>query len=200
MPPIAQPAARRVVKTVGSPLQGLDLAIFPSGLGWMVLVGSGLVVRHLSFGHATARAALAAVPRDLAKHARQTEQLPALAGRLQAYASGARDDFADVAVELDPTSTFRRRVIDECRKIPYGQTVTYAELAARAGSPRAARAVGNCMAANPVPLVIPCHRVVGSSHMLGGYSAVGGVATKRMLLELEAGRAAEQANRSRSRD
>ncbi|MEX1224432.1 MAG: MGMT family protein, partial [Pirellulales bacterium] len=73
-----------------------------------------------------------------------------------------------------------------CRRIPIGQTMSYAELAAVAGSPGAARAVGNIMAGNRVPIIVPCHRVVGSGGSLGGYSSSGGLRTKRRLLSLEA--------------
>lgn len=78
---------------------------------------------------------------------------------------------------------FRRAVLAACMKIPFGRTATYGELAARAGSPRAARAVGGAMAANPIPIVIPCHRVVASQGKLGGYT--GGIEYKKMLLSHE---------------
>ncbi len=82
---------------------------------------------------------------------------------------------------------FHRRVLEHCAQIPSGQTLTYGELAARAGSNRAARAVGSAMARNRWPLIIPCHRVVGSDGRLTGYSGAGGIETKRCLLSLEAG-------------
>ena len=91
-------------------------------------------------------------------------------------------------VELDHLAPFARRVVELCRRIPYGQTLTYGELAAQAGSPRAARAVGNVMRTNRCPLVVPCHRVVPSGSGLGGYSAPGGVRAKLRLLELEGNR------------
>ena len=78
-----------------------------------------------------------------------------------------------------------RAIYVVARKVPAGGVVTYGELARRAGRPRAARAVGRAMARNPLPLVIPCHRVVRSDGGLGGYSAPGGVALKRALLERE---------------
>ena len=77
-------------------------------------------------------------------------------------------------------------MIHQCRLIPYGQVLTYGELAERAGSPRAARAVGNVMRTNRFPLIVPCHRVVGAAGALGGYSAPTGLKMKRRLLRLEA--------------
>lgn len=82
-------------------------------------------------------------------------------------------------------SRFHRSALEQCHRIPAGTTVTYGELAMRAGSPKAARAVGIAMANNRWPILIPCHRVVGASGKLTGYSGAGGLATKRSLLELE---------------
>ena len=86
---------------------------------------------------------------------------------------------------LENVSPFHRKVYKALCKIPAGKTITYAELAKRAGSPGAARAVGTAMAKNPFPIVIPCHRVVAGNGKLGGYSGRGGVATKKALLALE---------------
>ena len=76
-------------------------------------------------------------------------------------------------------------MVMECRKIPYGKTLSYGQLAAKAGRPGAARAVGNHMAGNRTPIIVPCHRVLPSGGGLGGFSAAGGVALKRRLLEME---------------
>lgn len=81
------------------------------------------------------------------------------------------------------TTAFRAKVYEITRKIPYGKTLSYSEVAVKAGSPNAARAVGAAMAANPLPLIIPCHRVVGSNGKLTGFT--GGLKIKEMLLELE---------------
>ena len=74
----------------------------------------------------------------------------ALVHRLQAYASGAPDDFRDIRIDPGPPSEFQRRVLNQCRRVAYGSTISYGELAAKAGYPGAARAVGNCMAANRI--------------------------------------------------
>jgi methylated-DNA-[protein]-cysteine S-methyltransferase len=164
----------------------LEYTIFRSKLGWMGIIGQRGTLVHLTFGHATARSAHTALPAELLRAARRRDWNPPLVARLRAYAAGTPDDFADVPVASGPATPFRRRVLDACRKIAYGQTCTYGQLAARAGSPRAARAVGNCMSSNQIPLVIPCHRVVPSGGKLGSYSAPAGTAMKRHLLALEA--------------
>ncbi|HUT88128.1 MAG TPA: methylated-DNA--[protein]-cysteine S-methyltransferase [Thermoguttaceae bacterium] len=164
--------------------------VFPTELGWMAIVGSGGTLKRLTFGHASPGAARKALSAQAVQNANPPLWNRPLVRRLRAYAAGARDDFRDIEVDPGPLTDFQRRVLECCRRIPYGKTLSYAQLAAKAGSPRAARAVGQCMAANPTPLVIPCHRVVATNGGLGGYSAPGGIRLKRRLLELETSRRA----------
>jgi methylated-DNA-[protein]-cysteine S-methyltransferase len=109
--------------------------------------------------------------------------LASTAAEIVAYLAGHRRTFE---IAVGPMGTpFQQRVWHALREVPYGATISYAELAARAGRPGAARAAGRANATNPVAIVIPCHRVVGSDGALTGYS--GGLARKAALLELEAG-------------
>jgi methylated-DNA-[protein]-cysteine S-methyltransferase len=108
-------------------------------------------------------------------------ELAAVRGQLEEYFAGERRNFD---VRLAPEGTeFQRRVWSELVKIPYGQTISYGELASRVGNPNAARAVGAANGRNPISIIIPCHRVVGSSGRLTGYG--GGLPVKVGLLELE---------------
>jgi methylated-DNA-[protein]-cysteine S-methyltransferase len=101
---------------------------------------------------------------------------------LTAYFQGAPTDFASLT--LDPRGTpFQLRVWQELRRIPCGQTISYGELARRVGNPKASRAVGQANAVNPIPLIIPCHRVIAADGSLGGYSS--GLDRKRWLLRYE---------------
>jgi methylated-DNA-[protein]-cysteine S-methyltransferase len=101
---------------------------------------------------------------------------------LTAYFEGIPTDFADLP--LDPQGTpFQQRVWQELRRIPRGQAISYKELAHRVGSPKASRAVGQANAVNPIPLIIPCHRVIAADGSLGGYSS--GLERKRWLLRHE---------------
>jgi methylated-DNA-[protein]-cysteine S-methyltransferase len=108
-----------------------------------------------------------------------------LVQRLCDFADGVPVDFDDWEVETEGLTDFGRQVIAACRKIPWGTTCTYGQLAELAGRPGAARAVGSVMARNRVPLVVPCHRVVPAGGGLGGFSAPQGVAMKRRLLQNE---------------
>lgn len=102
--------------------------------------------------------------------------------QLDEYFAGERREF-DLEVDLRPAREFGRAVLEQLARVPFGELTTYGTLAARAGRPRAARAVGTVMNRNPVPIVLPCHRVVGSTGSLAGYA--GGLDRKRTLLELE---------------
>jgi methylated-DNA-[protein]-cysteine S-methyltransferase len=101
---------------------------------------------------------------------------------LDEYFSGRRRSF-DLSIDLRGAAPFTAEVLDQLARVPYGQTATYGELALRVGHPRAARAVGTVMNRNPVPIVLPCHRVVGASGSLVGYG--GGLERKEQLLRLE---------------
>jgi methylated-DNA-[protein]-cysteine S-methyltransferase len=104
---------------------------------------------------------------------------------IRAWAEGGRPPRRRLRLDLEGVSPFHRRVYDALRKIPRGRTRTYGEVAARAGSPGAHRSVGSALARNPLPVLIPCHRVVRSGGGLGGFSAPGGLALKERMLRLE---------------
>jgi methylated-DNA-[protein]-cysteine S-methyltransferase len=107
-----------------------------------------------------------------------------LCRRVAAHAAGASDAFADVPLDLGPVSGFDRAVYVAARDVAPGEVVTYGELARRIGRPGAARAVGGALGRNPIPLFVPCHRIVGASG-IGGFSSTGGLVTKRRLLAVE---------------
>lgn len=165
-------------------------AVFHTELGWMLcVVCRGRLTRN-SFGYHSlvdARAQLSDRFTPLA--ATEVDgTLVAAVTRLSQFARDFADPLADLPLDLDDATPFQRRVLEACRKIPAGATVTYAELARRCRAPGAARAVGNTMARNRFPLIIPCHRVVASGGKLGGYSAPDGLDMKRRLLAAEASR------------
>jgi methylated-DNA-[protein]-cysteine S-methyltransferase len=105
-------------------------------------------------------------------------------GAIQCYARGERVDFSRHAVDLAGVDAFRRSVYDTIRSLGWGETASYGEIARRIGAPDA-REVGQALSQNPIPLIIPCHRIVASDGKLGGFSAYGGTLTKERLLALE---------------
>ena len=153
----------------------------PIGPCLVVVAPTGIV--RIAFeieGHDQVLADLAdaLTPRILADDARTD---PA-ARQLDEYFTGARHDF-DLPVDLRLSSGFRRTVLDAMRRVPYGETVSYARLADAAGNPKAVRAAGSACATNPIPIVVPCHRIVRSDGTTGNYR--GGPEAKVALLALE---------------
>lgn len=104
---------------------------------------------------------------------------------VRAAMQGERTDLSVVPVDLEGVPEFNARVYGLLRQVGWGETVTYGELAARAGDKQAAQAVGQAMGSNPVPVIIPCHRVLAANRKPGGFSAPGGLSTKQRLLERE---------------
>jgi len=102
-----------------------------------------------------------------------------------ALLGGAAVDLLDVALDLDGVPEFHRRVYEVARSIPPGRTLTYGDIARRLGVPQEAREVGQALGRNPVAIIVPCHRVLAANGRMGGFSASGGVATKRRMLEIE---------------
>jgi methylated-DNA-[protein]-cysteine S-methyltransferase len=111
--------------------------------------------------------------------------IAAVIADVQRYMTGERVDFSAVALDLAGVAPFYVEIYAAARSIGWGETATYGDLARRAGAAGAARAVGQAMARNPVPLIIPCHRILASGNKVGGFSAFGGTLAKQNLLRLE---------------
>lgn len=174
-----------------------SIASFETDLNWMSIAWREDTLVANAFGYPSRRlaeVALARIPGMPQSFCRvavegQVDDLPIwasnLVARLKLYAAGETVDFADAPLSLEHLTTFGKSVIAACRKIPWGETRSYGELAAKCGSPGAARAVGSVMAKNRYPLIVPCHRVLAAGGEIGGYSAVDGLQTKRRLLAME---------------
>lgn len=106
-------------------------------------------------------------------------------GRLRRYAAGKSVDFRSITLDMTLSSPFERSVLTAVRQVPYGKTMSYRGIAEIVGRPLACRAVAHALAKNPFPIVVPCHRIIGSDGKMCGYSAPGGVALKRRLLRME---------------
>ncbi len=105
--------------------------------------------------------------------------------RVRKHLRGQMQDFGDVTIVLDEAGQFARQVYEAARRIPAGQTMTYGELAKAMGQPGTARAVGQALGRNPIPVIIPCHRILAAGGKPGGFSAPGGRATKARMLATE---------------
>lgn len=112
--------------------------------------------------------------------------LPVLDRKLSDYFSGKRSDLR-LKVDWTLLTPFQKKVLETVYQIPHGEVKTYEWVGRKIGKPRSARAVGNALSKNPIPLVIPCHRVIRADGKLGGFSALKGIPLKKALLELETG-------------
>ena len=153
----------------------MDLLFYSSPIGRLGLIGEGDSLISLALPYSP-------VPM-IAQ--RETPVLRETKGQLEAYFAGKLRDF-DLPLRLEGTP-FRVKVWEQLRQIPYGQVVSYGELARRVRKPGASRAVGGANRHNPIPIIVPCHRVIASNGTVGGYSGncSGSADVKRALLQLE---------------
>jgi methylated-DNA-[protein]-cysteine S-methyltransferase len=158
--------------TLDSPLGPLLVATTSGGLvrlAYLDHADEETVLEHLA---ANISPRIMAAPRRLDEPRRELDE----------YFAGRRERF-DLRVDWGLTRGFARRVLQATASIPFGATATYKQVAAEAGSPRGSRAAGNALGSNPIPIVVPCHRILHSGGGLGGYT--GGLEKKRLLLGVE---------------
>jgi methylated-DNA-[protein]-cysteine S-methyltransferase len=183
-PEAAAAATRRAAERAGADWQAdVAYALEPSPLGDLLVAVTPRGLINVSYEDGRLEALLDRLadrvsPRVVEAPAR----LDALRRELDEYFAGTRRTF-DTPLDWRLTQGFTRRVLRATARIPYGGASTYRDVATRAGSGRAVRAAGNALGANPIPIVVPCHRVLRTGGALGGYG--GGVDRKRFLLELE---------------
>lgn len=163
---------------------GIGLTAFETAWGWVGFAWSELGLVAVTLPQPTREAVLDHLPRSKGPVPAPPPglDLAVLAHKLQRYFEGQAVDFNE-PLDLNVGTEFQRQVWAITRSIPRGQTLTYAEVAARIGSPQTARAVGQALARNPWPVIVPCHRVVGQGRRLTGFG--GGLEMKRQMLKQE---------------
>ncbi len=158
--------------------------IFNTAAGWVGLLGSDAGLTRTTLPQPSREKATATLGTDTVQATLSQEHFKDLVRRFKDYFMGHRVDFPD-KLDLQGATAFQRKVWEAARQIPCGETRSYAWIARQIGNPAAARAVGQALGKNPLPVVIPCHRVIASDGSLGGFS--GGLAMKKRLLALEKG-------------
>ncbi len=160
--------------------------IFETQFGWMGLLSSEIGLLRASLPEESAEVSAMRLGIEGGQEARAPERFAQLRDRLLSYFEGADVGFRDVVLDLGGAPAFHRKAWDACRAIPRGETRTYKWLAKMAGSPNAPRAAGQTMARNRVPIIVPCHRVIGSDGSMRGFgSGDSRIDLKLRLLELE---------------
>jgi methylated-DNA-[protein]-cysteine S-methyltransferase len=161
----------------------LKYLIFNTDRGWVGVLGSNSGLLRTTLPQPSAQEAEQLLGDSVKDAARSENFFHDLMERLRSYFAGQRAIFTD-ELDLSPATVFQREVWQLTRLIPYGETRSYSWVAEQLGKAWAARAVGQALARNPLPIIVPCHRVVASDGRLGGYS--GGEEMKRYLLHREA--------------
>jgi methylated-DNA-[protein]-cysteine S-methyltransferase len=162
----------------------LKYDIFETAYGWIGVAASENGITRITLPELTAADAESELGQAIQDAQRDKSRFEDLRTSLDRYFSGESEDLTQIAIDLDDPEFFARARA-ACRTIPAGETRTYAWLAKAAGSPNAIRAAGQSMARNPVPLLVPCHRVVGSNGRLHGFGGGIGLSLKARLLRLE---------------
>jgi len=166
------------------------LALVETRLGWIGLAWSARGLTQLQLPEATRAATLQRLRRRAggAAEVEPPEGVRAAIALILRFAAGEPVDFSSVTIDIKEVDAFRSAIYAATRRIGYGQTTTYGTLCAAAGHPGMARETGQAMATNPLPLIVPCHRVLAAGGRLGGFSAPGGASAKLRLLDLERSR------------
>lgn len=159
------------------------------GIAWRQSANSDsqAVVTAVQLPEATPQATESRIARKAGSHQRSAPppEIAAIVEKIRKHLQGEVQDFRSVALDLESVEPFFRQIYEVTRQIPPGQTRTYGEIANDVGQPAAAQEVGQAMAKNPVPIIVPCHRVAAAGGKPGGFSAHGGRATKAKLLAIE---------------
>jgi methylated-DNA-[protein]-cysteine S-methyltransferase len=156
--------------------------IFKTSAGWMGLLGSAAGLKRTTLPQTSQEQAITALDIDTNKVILSQKYFKDLVKQFQDFFKGRHVDFQEKH-DLSQSTVFQRKVWKAARQIPYGQTGSYGWIARKINKPRAARAVGQALGKNPLPVIIPCHRVLKSDGKLGGFS--GGLAMKKRLISLE---------------
>jgi len=165
----------------------VGFTLFDTPIGTCSLVWKGATIVGLRLPEESAAATRTRIQRRWpgAEEQAPDTTLQAVIGRVLRLLAGEAVDLSDVPLDFGDAPDFHKRAYQVARTIPPGQTMTYGEIAKRLGVPHESREVGQAMGKNPVAIIMPCHRVLGADGKMGGFSATGGVAIKRRILEIE---------------
>jgi len=160
-------------------------SIFKTKIGWCGLLRSEKGILRLFIGCPKREQLLKQILHDFGNSVVKAPATGEIINRIKRYCSGEKVIFDKCVVDWSLLTPFQQRVFKEAMKIPCGAVETYSGLARKSGCPNGSRAVGNALAKNPFPLVVPCHRIIRGDGRLGGFSAWGGITLKEKLLKLE---------------
>ncbi|MFC2032990.1 methylated-DNA--[protein]-cysteine S-methyltransferase [Chloroflexota bacterium] len=162
--------------------QDLSYIVFDTAAGWMGILGSPCGLLRTTLPQQSVQGALQILGKDINRASEAPNLFHDLIQRFKAYFDGKITAFPD-RLDISEATPFQRSVWEADRLIPYGETRSYGWIAQQIGNPKSGRAVGNALGKNPLPIIVPCHRVLAGDGRLGGFT--GGLETKKQLLRLE---------------
>ena len=163
----------------------ITYSLFSTSIGWCGVLTAQRGLLRVYAGYAKRTQLLEKIFDGAGSRTKKVSATGRVIDTIKRYCSGENVSFAGCHMHWSPLTPFQQTVLKAALKIPYGSVETYGSLARKIGCPRGSRAVGNALAKNPFPLVIPCHRVIRGDGKPGGFSAVGGVVLKKKLLQME---------------
>lgn len=163
----------------------ITYSLFFTSIGWCGMLTAGRVLLRLYAGYPSRKDLLRYRVRGVGDTGYTVAAVGGVIDSIKRFCCGENVSFEDCVLDWSNVSCFQQKVLQATREVPYGSVETYGNLAVRIGCHRGARAVGNALAKNPFPLIIPCHRIVREGGRPGGFSAGGGVLLKKRLLRLE---------------
>ncbi len=175
--------------TLGAETDGIGMTyayeMVDTALGWIGLGWGEKGVRRLLLPHSDPSITERKLVSEGARRQTPTAEISGILDRIRQYSDGKHVEFDDIPVDMGNADAFERAIYLAARKLGFGITTTYGGLAEAAGHPGKARETGTALGRNPVPLIVPCHRILAAGKKIGGFSAPGGAATKQKLLEIE---------------
>ena len=160
-------------------------SLFPTYIGWCGVLTAQRGLLRVYAGYAKRTQLLEHIAVGVGDRIKKVSATGRVIDTIKRYCSGENVSFEGCHMDWSSLSPFQQKVLKTAMKIPYGSVATYGSLAGKIGCPRGSRAVGNALARNPFPLVIPCHRIIRGDGKPGGFSAGGGVMLKNKLLQIE---------------
>ncbi|MCH2305327.1 MAG: methylated-DNA--[protein]-cysteine S-methyltransferase [SAR202 cluster bacterium] len=158
---------------------------FNSKIGWITAISSDLGILRISLPEKSSEISASQFKNEINLYESNPDKFKEIIEKIESYFDGYLTDFTDITIDFSQMSNFQKMTLKQCRKIKSGETKSYKWLAEKINHPKAWRAIGNALSQNPVPIIIPCHRVINSNGKLGGYLGEMKNNFKKKLLEIE---------------
>lgn len=169
----------------GKTASHVSCSVFKTAIGWCGMVMARRKIIRLCIGYTEPRLLIKDITDEFGGEVSMNHPRGGVVEKIKRYCLGENVSLTGVSMDWSPLTAFQQKVLRAAMRIPYGTVETYGSLARKIGVPKGSRAVGNALAKNPFPLLVPCHRIVREDGKMGGFSAGDGIGLKKMLLTME---------------